>query len=189
MKTSETNALYDRAERFEGRIRLYTLAVVVLAAVTVLFVLRDNRRQISAEGEHDFPVAYSALPGSASEVSPSDVELRADSYIAQFREFDRTYCFEYWIRCQELLSEDPDYAPDEELTARAREDYLHYILLMRTAAEERRAMIEKIILCGTSAALTVIAASVLCVAILRRVMLLRRIELQEWKQGEKIAKT
>lgn len=164
-------AVLRRIERLDARARVYAVIFLLLAAAAVVFAVRDNHRPVTAEGDHDYPVAYSALSGTDAWVSPSDVELRADSYLAQFREFDRTYCFEYWMQSQLILADLPDYARDEERTAQAREDYDRYVILVRTAAEEHRALAAKLVTCGVLAGLALIPAALLAVSRLRRVML------------------
>lgn len=167
-------------ERLDARARVYTIIFLLLLAAAVVFGLRDNRRTVTAEGDHDYPVAYSALSGTDAWVSPGDVELRADSYLAQFREFDRTYCFEYWMQSQLILADHPDYVRDEERTAQAREDYDRYIILVRTAAEEHRAFAEKLVICGTLAGLALLPAVLLAVSRLRRMMLRQRLYSEEY---------
>ncbi len=165
------DAIALRIERLDARSRIYAVIFLLLAALAVIFALRDNRRPVTAEGDHDYPTAYSAVSGTNAWVSPSDVELRADSYLAQFREFDRTYCFEYWMQCQTILAGQPDYSPDEERTAEAQEDYDRYVILIRTANEERRALVEKLVTCGVLAGLAMIPAALMAVSRLRRVVL------------------
>jgi len=160
-----------RIDRLDARSRVYAVVFLVLAATAVFFALRDNRRPVTAKGDHDYPIAYSAVSGTDAWLSPSDVELRADSYLAQFREFDRTYCFEYWMQCQTILAGLPGYSPDEERSAEAQEDYDRYIILVRTANEEHRALVEKLVTCSVLAGLAMIPAVLMAVSRLRRVML------------------
>ncbi len=171
--------LNEQIERRDMVGGIYALLIVLLAVAAVVFLLRDNRREVTAEGAENYPVAYSALSGSDAWVSPSDIEERADSYIAQFREFDRTYCYEYWVQCQNILAKDPDYAPDVELTLRAREDYERYVVLVREAGEEHRAMVEKIVVCGSLAAAVAVFALLIGVNRLRRLVLVGRLRNQE----------
>lgn len=167
--------LCRRIDRLDGRSVWYILAFLVLLALTGFVALRDNVRPVSLEGAEDYPVAYSAVSGSDAEVSPSDVAERADSYIAQFREFDRTYCYEYWVQCQSILASDPAYAPDEELTERAREDYERYVLVVRTERESDRALREKLILSALCGGLACLAGVLLIVNRARRFVLVRRL--------------
>jgi|GEM_PF-1632756 len=173
MHTKESIGL--SMEKLEARSRVYTVIFLLMLAVTVFFAVRDNRRQVTSEGAHDYPVAYSALSGTDAWVSPSDVELRADSYLAQFREFDRTYCFEYWIQCQQILADMPGYERDEERTAQARKDYERYVLLVRSANEEHRALVEKLVTCAVLAGLCMIPAALLGVSRIRCALLRGRL--------------
>jgi len=175
----QARTLDEQIERRDMAGGIYALLIVLLAVAAVVFLLRDNRREVTAEGAENYPVAYSALSGSDAWVSPSDIEERADSYIAQFREFDRTYCYEYWVQCQNILAKDPDYSPDAELTLRAREDYERYVVLVREAGEEHRAMVEKIVVCGSLAAAAAVFALLIGVNRLRRMVLVGRLRNQE----------
>lgn len=160
--------------RMDNRAFIYTAVLLLAVVLVIVFALRDNRQEVDADHSHEYPVAYSAVSGSDAEVSPSDVAERADSYLAQFREFDRTYCFEYWMQCQNILAEDPDYAPDEELTSQAREDYDRYVLVVRTEREENRAFMEKLVVCAAVGFCGVVAAALLGINRLRRFLLSQR---------------
>ena len=181
----QARTLDEQIERRDMVGGIYALLIVLLAVAAVVFLLRDNRREVTAEGAENYPVAYSALSGSDAWASPSDIEERADSYIAQFREFDRTYCYEYWVQCQNILAKDPDYAPDAELTLRAREDYERYVVLVREAGEEHRAMVEKIVVCGSLAAAVAVFALLIGVNRLRRMVLVGRLRNQEWEMNSR----
>lgn len=171
--------LNRRIDRLDGRTVWYILAFFALLALTGFVALRDNARPVSLEGAEDYPVAYSAISGSDAEVSPSDVAERAENYITQFREFDRAYCYEYWVQCQSLLASDPDYAPDEELTKRAREDYERYVLVVRAERETSRALREKLILTALCGGLACLAGVLLIVNRGRRFVLVRRLIILE----------
>lgn len=159
--TDECRRLARRLHSAGIRAGVYGALVFVLLAAAVIFGLSDNARAVSAEGAADYPVVYSAVSGSDAVLSPSDVEVRAEDYLGQFREFDRTYCYEYWEQCQRILAETPGYAPDAELTEQARADYERYVLVVRRQAEKHRAFSEKLAVCLVLAALGGAAAVLL----------------------------
>ena len=169
---NEYNAKKMKLRAMDNRAVLYTGSVLLLLALAVIFALMYNARTVQVEDELDYPVAYSAISGSDAAASPSDVAQRADSYLAQFREFDRTYCFEYWMQCQNILAEHPDYAPDEALTAQARDDYRHYVLVVRTEREENRAFKEKLVVCSALVVLALAAGGLLGINRLRKFVLI-----------------
>ncbi len=177
--TSREMMLWQKLWRMDNRATVYTLLLLLIAAAAVLLAFKDYRREISTVHNNEYPVAYSAVSGSDADVSPSDVAQRADSYLAQFREFDRTYCFEYWMQCQLILSEEAGYAPDEVLTRQIRADYDRYIYVVRTEREEKRAFGEKLVVCGITVLSAVIPAAFLGVNRLRRFMMRQELAVLE----------
>lgn len=159
----------------DRRAAIYTALVLLLVGAAVMYALCDNQREVAGYDGDYYPVAYAPISGSDAEVSPSDIAQRADSYLAQFREFDRTYCFDYWLQCQNILADHPDYAPDEELTARAREDYERYVLVVRTEREEARAFKEKLVMCAVLAGLALVSGGALGINRVRRFILWQKL--------------
>lgn len=164
---------FQKLQGMDNRAAVYTVLFVLTVAAAIAYALSDNQRAVADyEGDY-YPVAYSAISGSDAEVSPSDVAERADSYLAQFREFDRTYCFDYWLQCQNILAEHPDYAPDESLTEQARADYEHYVHVVRRERERERAFKEKLVVCAVMGGCALIASAALGINRARRFILIQ----------------
>lgn len=163
---------YRRLRRLDVRAAVYSALCFAALSALVITLVADNERPVAADGDFDYPTAYSAVSGTDAYLSPSDVAVRAESYLDQFYEFDRSYCFEYWMECQEILAQTEGYAPDEALTGRVRADYDRYVLIVRREAEEHRAFSEKIKLVVIFSALSVACIAMLAVNRLRAAMCL-----------------
>ena len=101
---------------------LLTAAAVFAAALLFCLILQPERARLE-DIELDYPEVY------VTDGERTAVDLRAESYIAQYREFsERDYAYAFWLQAEKLLAETDGYYLDEQETEAVRAEYEEYML-------------------------------------------------------------
>ncbi len=172
----------------QGKLRmLYRLGALLfgLAALGLLiYSLTIRFEPITPEqlviGEDEYPTVYRAISGTDADMHPTELELRADSYLGQYREFEhRPYCYRYWLQAQKLLGEDEQYEPDEAETLAAREEYEQFRLTTENDSRELKTKKRRLVYmfaaaCVVLAYLSLAAITALITAVARRIAYIRQ---------------